>query len=77
MYWSQVERWLSDWLINPVRQNSRSDFYRLQIQVQSLILVMNDSLKSAGAENQFIDFECFTSQSMTVSMLVEFLHEII
>lgn len=26
---------------------------------------------------QFFDFECFTSQSMTASMLVEFLHEII
>lgn len=25
---------------------------------------------------QFLDFECFTSQSITESMLVEFLHEI-
>lgn len=27
-------------------------------------------------DTQFFDFECFTSQSITVSMLVEFLHEI-
>lgn len=31
----------------------------------------------AATAAQFFDFECFTSQSMTVSILVEFLQEII
>jgi hypothetical protein len=37
---------------------------------------MNGSVKGTEAETQFFDLECFTSQSITVSMLVEFLQEI-